>query len=202
MRMPHAALPQLTFACVSEVSAKFKSFDWSYNKTTFPKAKDGGMADANVLGLSAEISFEMKTNADAVMTIDDMKATIALGKLEVTVEEAGGSAAKKWMYNKLLALFDEKIKEVVQKEVRRTVNGSIGVLTEKITAVAATLAGKSSGQEGAPGAAAEEGIPPDSAVAAQEVEPEPEPEPEPGPESEPEPESEPGLMQEPKVDSS
>ena len=69
MRMPHAA-PQLTFACVSDVSAKFKSFDWSYNKTTFPKAKDGGMADANVLGLSAEISFEMATNADAVMTID------------------------------------------------------------------------------------------------------------------------------------
>ena len=85
--MPHAALPQLTLcACVSDVSARFKSFDWSYNKTTFPKAKDGGMADANVLGLSAEISFEMKTNADAVMTIDDMKATIALGKLEVTVE--------------------------------------------------------------------------------------------------------------------
>jgi hypothetical protein len=29
----------------------------------------------------------------------------------VSVEDAGGSSAKKWMYNKLLALFDEKIKE-------------------------------------------------------------------------------------------
>ena len=85
--------------------------DRTYNKTTFPKTKDAGVAEVNISGLEAHVSFEMVTNAEAVMTIDHMKAKIELGQLAVSVEDAGGSSAKKWMYNKLLALFDEKIKE-------------------------------------------------------------------------------------------
>jgi hypothetical protein len=85
--------------------------DRTYNKTTFPKTKDAGAAEVNISGLEAHVSFEMVTNAEAVMTIDHMKAKIELGQLAVSVEDAGGSSAKKWMYNKLLALFDEKIKE-------------------------------------------------------------------------------------------
>ena len=73
--------------------------------------KDDGVADVNIDGLEAHVSFERVTNADAVMTIDHMKAKIELGQLAVSVAEAGGSAAKKWMYNKLLAIFDEKIKD-------------------------------------------------------------------------------------------
>ncbi len=96
---------------LTRVSAKFKSFNWTYNKTTFPKAKDAGIAEVNIEGLEAHVSFEMVTDKQAVMTIDHMKAKIELGQLAVSVAEAGGSAAKKWMYNKLLTIFDEKIKD-------------------------------------------------------------------------------------------
>ena len=103
---------------LTNVSAKFKSFNWTYNKTTFPKAKDAGVAEVlylftlslppsaalislliqvNIEGLEAHVTFEMVTNDQAVMTIDHMKARIELGHLAVSVAEAGGSAAKKWM---------------------------------------------------------------------------------------------------------
>ena len=55
---------------------------------SFPKMKDDGVADVNIDGLEAHVSFEMVTNADAVMTIDHMKARIELGKLTVVSRHA------------------------------------------------------------------------------------------------------------------
>ena len=53
---------------------------------------------------------------------------------------------------------------VVEKEVRRTVNGSISVLTEKVSGVAQTLAGQGASPTAAAGTvpSAEEGVPPEA----------------------------------------
>ena len=55
---------------------------------------------------------------------------------------------------------------VVEKEVRRTVNGSISVLTEKVAGVAQTLAGNgpSLPETAGPAPSAEEGVPPAAAT--------------------------------------
>ena len=60
---------------------------------------------------------------------------------------------------------------MVEKEVRRTVNGSISVLTEKVAGVAQTLAGQRASPTAAAGAApsAEEGVPPQAGSAPDET---------------------------------
>ena len=118
-----------------KIQSVFKEFQWSFSKDTFPRMKDGGTATAQMVDLSAEISFDIVTDAQKAITsaqrppfanpcavaaqpadsargrrVDDVVPVISLAQLNVQV--GGGSHA--WLYNKLLKLFGERVKTVVQ----------------------------------------------------------------------------------------
>ena len=80
----------------------------------------------------------------SVFSVANMKAAVDLGKLTVQVV-AGTSNVKKKIYNTLLSFFDERIQETVEAEVRQTVNASMVLLTEKVSAVIKNLAPKMGG---------------------------------------------------------
>ena len=51
-----------------KIQSVFKEFQWSFSKDTFPRMKDGGTATAQMVDLSAEISFDIVTDAQKAIT--------------------------------------------------------------------------------------------------------------------------------------
>ncbi len=78
---------------------------WSFNKETFPRVKDGGDATAQMIDLSVQISFNIVTDDAATVTVDKVNPVVGLGALNVQVGQESGKA---WLYNKLLKLFSER----------------------------------------------------------------------------------------------
>ena len=97
-----------------KIQSVFKEFQWSFSKDTFPRMKDGGTATAQMVDLSAEISFDIVTDAQKAITsaqrppfacpcavaaqpadsargrrVDDVVPVISLAQLNVQV--GGGS---------------------------------------------------------------------------------------------------------------
>ena len=70
---------------VSHVSADFDEFGFNYAKTTFPKMDDNGTATAQLVDLSATISFEIVVDDSGALTVDNVKANIKIGALDVQV---------------------------------------------------------------------------------------------------------------------
>jgi len=70
---------------VSHVSADFDEFGFNYAKTTFPKMDDSGTATAQLVDLSATISFEIVVDDSGALTVDNVKANIKIGALDVQV---------------------------------------------------------------------------------------------------------------------
>ena len=106
-----------------------KDFNFTFDKSTFPKLADVGQANARASGLKIDIRFEIVTTAEAALAINKLVASVELGMthcppmmtiakdeyhselvsalnapgtMEAQVISAGGS---KWVYNKLLSIF-------------------------------------------------------------------------------------------------
>ena len=123
---------------VSQVSADFEEFSFIYDKTTFPKMTDTGTASAQLVDLGATISFEIIVDPDGQLTVDNVKAAIRIGALEVQVK----AGDHKWLYNKLLKIFNERIKNTVEREVRKTIDKSVTALKQKMSDVTSALTKK------------------------------------------------------------
>lgn len=123
---------------VSQVSADFDEFTFLYDKTTFPKMEDTGKASAQLVDLSSTISFEIVVDTEGMLTVDNVKAAIKIGALDVQVK-AGNH---KWLYNKLLKIFNERIKNTVEREVRKTIDKSVTALKQKMSDVTSVLSKK------------------------------------------------------------
>lgn len=123
---------------VSQVSADFDEFTFLYDKTTFPKMEDTGKASAQLVDLSSTISFEIVVDTDGMLSVDNVKAAIRIGALDVQVK-AGNH---KWLYNKLLKIFNERIKNTVEREVRKTIDKSVTALKQKMSDVTTVLSKK------------------------------------------------------------
>jgi hypothetical protein len=123
---------------VSQVSADFDEFTFLYDKTTFPKMEDSGKASAQLVDLSSTISFEIVVDSEGLLAVDNVKAAIRIGSLDVQVQ----AGSHKWLYNKLLKIFNERIKNTVEREVRKTIDKSVTALKHKMSEVTTVLTKK------------------------------------------------------------
>ena len=69
---------------VVDVEAEFDTFDFTVDKTTFPKVKDVGKASATAI-VSANIYFEIVTDESKQLKISNVKAQVVVDKLPIKV---------------------------------------------------------------------------------------------------------------------
>lgn len=119
------------YVSLSGIAVTFSKFDFDFEKITFPKVTDVGVASATAT-FDAFVKFDIVVN-DEQISVDKVEAEVNIG--ELPVEVLGGK--HKFLYNMLLSLFSAKVKEAVGKEIRQQVAASIPMLTTKIAAVTA-----------------------------------------------------------------
>lgn len=119
------------YVSLSGIAVTFSKFDFDFEKVTFPKVNDVGVASATAT-FDAFVKFDIVVDDDMI-TIDQVEAEVTIG--ELPVEVLGGK--HKFLYNMLLSLFSAKVKEAVGSEIKEQVAASIPMLTEKIAAVTA-----------------------------------------------------------------
>ena len=67
------------------IEAEFETFDFTVDKTSFPKVKDEGKASATAT-ISANISFEILTDKNQ-LTVDSVKAEVVIDTLPIKVKK-------------------------------------------------------------------------------------------------------------------
>jgi len=95
---------------IDDISASVHEFKWFYQKETFPKIEDDGLATAKfdkgqmlvVMGLSAQ------TNAVVVVS-----SVFKIGQLEMKISGTKAS----FIYNLLISAFDKTIQSALEKEI-------------------------------------------------------------------------------------
>ena len=122
---------------IQGVQTTMKNFSWRYNKTQgFPKLSDKGKAAAQIEGMSMVIDFELKTTATKSISIDNLVAGVTIDTLQCAITQG----KNKWLVNKLLKVFQDKIKLTVQAEMQTAVDKTLITLREKIAAAIAVYA--------------------------------------------------------------
>ena len=78
-------------------------------QVTFPKVSDAGLATATSK-FSADVSFDVVTDADRNIKVDNLEASVAIEELLVTVVKAN----HRWKLNKILGFFSERVRTIVE----------------------------------------------------------------------------------------
>jgi endonuclease/exonuclease/phosphatase family metal-dependent hydrolase len=119
------------YVSLADIAVTFTQFDFDFDKHSFPKVKDVGVASATAT-FDAFVKFDIVVDDDMI-TVDQVEAEVTIGDLPVDV--LGGK--HKFLYNMLLSLFSAKVKEAVGNDIKKQVDDSIPTLKEKIAAVTA-----------------------------------------------------------------
>lgn len=117
------------YVSLSAIAVTFSKFDFDFDKNTFPKVTDVGVANATAT-FDAFVKFDVVVDGEMI-TVDKVEAEVTIAALPVEV--LGGK--HKFLYNMLLSLFSAKVKEAVGKEIKQQVDASIPMLTEKIGSI-------------------------------------------------------------------
>ena len=187
---------------IGGITAKLGTFDWTFDKTSFPKMADSGHADAVFDDMTAEVYFGVLSSdgtrvavtkqaytsekpedlsysagdeivvvkedgrgwwvgtlkgvcglfdpeqADVKSTgapkrfvvLDELSVSLSTGKIAAKIHQQDGTnKAKKWVYNKLLSIFNERIREQLELEIVAEIRKGQSKLCEKLEAAANAL---------------------------------------------------------------
>jgi hypothetical protein len=170
---------------LTDVFIEFDRFDWAYIKKTFPTLSDQGKAATTVVDLRISISFELATNANGWLVVNDVRADVNMAALNCEILDAQTGRARMWVMNKLLAIFADSLKDVVLDEIRSTLADQLPMMRDAIGSllggIGERLAPKAKGTyhalatTGFRGDADEIEMEPEPELEPKLVEPEPEP---------------------------
>jgi hypothetical protein len=104
---------------VKGLKTSLEKFGWAFDKTSgFPRMKDTGTADATLSGLAATVSFELVTSSESALSVENLQATLKLASMDVMVHESAQGGTRKWLYNKLISAFRDRIRTDVEAEMK------------------------------------------------------------------------------------
>ena len=113
---------------VTKLLARLENFSWTYEKLSFPKVSDNGIATAVissgriVIKVIPEIGIIKKTK----FTVVDL--SFIIGDMTVTTDQAKASK----FYNWVLEHFSDTFKGIIQKKLTKTLKENIPVINEKL----------------------------------------------------------------------
>ena len=130
--LPPTVLPlshQDVTVVIKDLNTKLEVFAWAFDKKNgFPRVKDAGTAEASLGGLSVTISFQMVSSSASLLAIDNLTASLALDSIDVVVHQSSQGSARKWLYNKLIAAFRERLRSDVQDELKAQLRQVLSLL--------------------------------------------------------------------------
>ena len=129
-----AEVTELVRIAVKGIQVEFDAFDFSLEKTSFPKVKDEGKADTTAT-VSAFVQFGISTGAEKNIAVDQVQAQVNVDALPVTVIAAN----HRWLFNTLLSVFADRVRDGVQQEVVAKVDEGVQYLDEQLGAVMARI---------------------------------------------------------------
>lgn len=135
------------FAC-SNMSAKVDALSWSYRQEYFPYLAGQGLADCTIEGLELKLSFKLvrrKLDLDSSKSEvckdgnngdgADLPIHLVLAKKEMSVEKLELStrgATITWVYNMLLALFSEVVRDYIISSILTSLEDATDVWLERL----------------------------------------------------------------------
>eukprot|EP00164_Ancoracysta_twista_P002085 GFYU01002752.1.p1 GENE.GFYU01002752.1~~GFYU01002752.1.p1 ORF type:complete len:755 (-),score=220.97 GFYU01002752.1:183-2447(-) len=115
-----------------DISAVIKQFSWWYKQGGFPYLGDDGEASASVTkgGCVAVLGLEFDENNMPILKVDHI--FIKFEKIDI---EVMGEGTASWIYNTIIYLLSDVIREGIEAKVEGVLNESLSSLTQLLTSV-------------------------------------------------------------------
>eukprot|EP00003_Mantamonas_plastica_P025432 TRINITY_DN4995_c0_g1_i3.p1 TRINITY_DN4995_c0_g1~~TRINITY_DN4995_c0_g1_i3.p1 ORF type:complete len:441 (-),score=136.18 TRINITY_DN4995_c0_g1_i3:556-1878(-) len=121
---------------VLDLQMKMKETEWRFSQNKFPFIKDNGTANFALSEMTLSIVFDIQASMSGHPSITLNRVAVTIGEFKMKT-----TGSMSLIYNSLFAIFNTKIKAVVEQEMQERFHSSVSMLTESVNVLGAQLLG-------------------------------------------------------------